>query len=303
MRRDEHRRHSTKLANIRHLPKFPDPFSERSAASSLRKNSPDGIDSKNISYLWQLIAYKYRMENTPIKLFSLPNLITLGNLLCGAGAAVAALAYGNLTLAFLLIVGAIVCDYFDGFVARLLGQTSPLGIQLDSLADMVTSGFAPAAILFRLYETAEARWTDLPEPAVWFVLTVTAGAALRLARFNIDDTQHTEFRGLPAPAAALFFASLGMLAEKEGLLLPREIILLAAAAISGLMISPVRMFSFKFRGFGWSGNRLRYLFLLTAAGLFLGLKTYAIPTIIVLYIVVSAVRWIFLRTRRNGPTT
>ena len=165
-------------------------------------------------------------------------------------AAVAALVWGELTLAFGLVVLAAVFDFFDGFVARLLHQSSPIGLQLDSLADDVSFGFAPAAVMFALYGQMSGVW--LPDGEAGLVVFLfTACGALRLARFNIDDTQRTEFLGLPIPAAAMLCASLGMLAETYGMAISREVIVAAALVASWLMVSNLRMFALKFHGFGW----------------------------------------------------
>lgn len=224
-----------------------------------------------------------------IKLFTVPNLLTLANLLCGSAAAVAALAWGQLTLAFGLVVLAAVFDFFDGFVARLLRQDSPIGLQLDSLADDISFGFAPAAVMYVLFGRMPAWW--IPEGAAAAVaLTVfvfAACGALRLARFNIDDTQRTEFCGLPIPAAAMLCASLGMLAETYGVRIPREAIVAVALAASWLMVSNLRMFALKFHGFGWRGNGVRYGFLAGSLLLLLLLRGVAIPLVVVLYVLVS----------------
>lgn len=235
-----------------------------------------------------------------IRLFTVPNLLTLMNLMCGAVAALAALALGDLRLAFWLVVAAAVFDFMDGFAARLLHCPSPLGVQLDSLSDMISFGFAPASILVALYGRSEALlpWSEPVQTAgVLLLYLLTAFSALRLAKFNIDETQHTEFCGLPTPAAALLCASLGLLAQGDGPLFAREWLLLLAVVLGLLLISPIRMFSLKFHGFGWSGNRLRYLFILTCAVLIFTLRTYAVPAIVVLYIVVSTVRWLLLSGR------
>ena len=234
-----------------------------------------------------------------IRLFTIPNLLTLASLLCGSFAVVSALVYGDLALAFWLTIAAGVFDYSDGFVARLLKCPSAIGVQLDSLSDMVSFGFAPSAVLFVLWNNslpadAEA-WLRYGGSALCFA--VAAFSALRLAKFNIDDTQRTEFCGLPSPAAGLFCASLGLLHAEGTLSLPYEAVLLAAAATAWLMISPIRMFALKFHGFGWRGNRLRYLFLGACVVLILTLGAYAIPAIFVLYVVVSLVRWL-LQGRR-----
>lgn len=229
-----------------------------------------------------------------IKLFTIPNLLTLSNLLCGTMATVAVLTYGDLKLAFWLLVLAAAFDFFDGFTARLLHQSSPIGLQLDSLADMVSSGVTPTAVMLTLAWQADSSWwaTDTGSLWSWLVLLLAVGAALRLAKFNIDDTQRTEFCGLPTPAAGLFCASLGLLHAEGMLSLPYEAVLLVALATAWLMISPIRMFALKFHGFGWAGNRLRYLFLAACIVLILTLRTYAIPAIFVLYVVVSLVRWL-----------
>lgn len=226
-----------------------------------------------------------------IRLFTFPNLLTLMNLLCGAAAAVEVLVYHDYVLAFALIVLAAVFDFFDGFAARLLHQSSPIGLQLDSLADVVSFGFAPAAVMFRLVWDAPAAWFGDGGSLAWAALVLAAFSALRLAKFNIDDTQRTEFCGLPTPAAALFCASLGLLRALEMLQLPAEAVLLATFVLSALLVSPVRMFALKFHGFGWRGNELRYGFIGVSAVLIFTLGAYAIPTIIVLYVVVSTVRW------------
>ena len=226
-----------------------------------------------------------------IKLFTIPNLLTLSNLLCGALALVAVLSYGDLTLAFWLMVLAAVFDFLDGFVARLLHQSGPLGVQLDSLADDITFGLLPAAILFVVGDRMPSCF-GLPQWAMLAVFVLAAFSALRLARFNIDDTQHTEFRGLPTPAAALFCASLGMLAERDLLTIPCEAVVAVAIVLSLLLVSPVRMFSLKFHGFGWQGNEVRYTFLVACAVLIAALRLWSLPAIILLYVGVSTLRWV-----------
>lgn len=230
-----------------------------------------------------------------IKLLTIPNLLTLSNLLCGCLASVAALVWGDLAAAFWLIVAAAGFDFFDGFAARLLHQSSPIGVELDSLADDISFGFAPAAVLF-------AAVASLPTAFAWgdgvlvlgryAVFTVAACSALRLARFNVDRSQQTEFLGLPAPACALFCASLGLLSASGRLPLTRELLVLAALAMSWLLVSPIRMFSLKFHGFGWRGNELRYSFLVVGAVLIGVSGLGAVPLVVLLYIVVSAVRWL-----------
>lgn len=229
-----------------------------------------------------------------IRLFTIPNMLTLGNLLCGASAAIALLVHSDFELAFWLVVASAVFDFFDGFAARLLHSTSAIGVQLDSLADMVSFGLVPALAMYALYGEAP-QLTAMSEQAVELVrfltLIIVAFSALRLAKFNIDDSQSAEFCGLPTPANGLFCLSLAMLASAGDVVISREVIVVAAVAMAYLLISPVRMFALKFKGFGWSGNELRYSFLAVCAVLVVTLTRYAVPAIILLYIVISAVRW------------
>lgn len=227
-----------------------------------------------------------------IKLFTIPNLLTLSNLMCGTFATLAVLVYGNLEWAFWLVVLAAVFDFFDGFVARLLHQNSPIGVQLDSLADLISFGFVPAAVLYGMTTRSMGEGETLLRYAYTVVcFAMVAFSALRLAKFNVDETQHEEFCGLPTPANALFFASLGLIYARTGFDFGGNLLILAMPAMSWLLISPVRMFSLKFQGFGWRANAIRYLFLAACVVLIAVLRLYALPTIIVLYILVSAIRW------------
>ena len=221
-------------------------------------------------------------------------MLTLGNLVCGASAAIALLVEHNFVLAFWLVVASAIFDFFDGFAARLLRSTSAIGVQLDSLADMVSFGLVPAVAMYCWYGDA-TQLSQLPENIVnaggYITLIIAAFSALRLAKFNIDDTQHTEFCGLPTPANGLFCLSLAMLASMGNILLPKEVILLISVVMAYLLISPVRMFALKFKGFGWSGNEIRYSFIAVCVALIALFTKFAVPAIILLYIVVSAVRW------------
>lgn len=235
-----------------------------------------------------------------IKLFTVPNLLTLSNLMCGTFASLAALVYGSLEWAFWFIVLAAVFDFFDGFVARLLKCPSAIGVELDSLADMVSFGFAPSAVVYAM--TVGAMPADTPVwlryGATFLCFVMAAFSALRLAKFNIDETQHTEFCGLPTPANALFFSSLGFIGVRTGLDFGGWTLLLFVVAMSWLLVSPVRMFALKFRGFGWRGNEIRYLFLLLCVAVIASLRLYSIPVIILLYILISAIRWGMQANRR-----
>lgn len=223
-----------------------------------------------------------------IRLFTLPNLLTLSNLLCGAMAIVSALVWGDLSTSFWLIVAAAVCDFFDGMVARLMGISGPLGVQLDSLADDISFGLAPSAILFVLF--GRVNGGALPEWLGYTVFLFSAFAALRLAKFNIDEEQHTEFRGLPTPAATLFVVSLGWASEHVALIPVTAWVVLATAwVLSLLMISNLPMFSLKFKGLAWRGNEVRLLFVAASVALIALLRIESFLVIIPAYVIVSAV--------------
>ena len=233
-----------------------------------------------------------------IKLFTVPNMITLGNLLCGCGSVVASLMFCNYRLAFALIVASAVCDFFDGFTARLLRQYSDIGVQLDSLADMVSFGVAPSAIMY-VFASQTFTMFELPETVV-AVLTfipflMAAFSALRLAKFNIDETQHDSFEGLPTPANAIFCASFIYAVVTGGKAVELEWVALISVIMSALLVSPVRMFSFKLKSLSWSANKLQYIFLALCCVALLTLGIYSVPTIIVIYIVLSTISWLFCK--------
>ena len=235
-----------------------------------------------------------------IRLFTIPNMLTLANLMSGAIAVIAILQYHNYTLAMGLVVLAAVFDFLDGFVARLLKQQSPLGVQLDSLADDVTFGLVPALVMFDMYNRSTSYYgceCGVMGYLGYVTLIIAAFSVLRLAKFNIDTTQSTEFSGLPTPANALLLLSVAMLAQRGDIALYQEHILLLSVAMSFLLISPIRMFALKFKGFGWQGNELRYLFILASALIIAFVPLYSVAIIITLYIVVSTVKWLF---SKNG---
>jgi CDP-diacylglycerol--serine O-phosphatidyltransferase len=235
-----------------------------------------------------------------IRLFTIPNLLTLGNLVCGICAAMAILMYADFKLAFWLVVASAVFDFLDGFAARLLKSSSAIGVQLDSLADMVSFGLVPAVAMYcwcLLSIPAFAMSDCMAESIPYLTLIIAAFSALRLAKFNIDDSQHTEFCGLPTPANALLCVSLAMLANEDEIHLFIEQIILLSVVMSLLLISPVRMFALKFKGFGWEGNELRYFFIMLCVAIVAVMPKFAVPVIISLYIAISIVRWI-INTRK-----
>ena len=240
------------------------------------------------------------MSNTnidKIRLFTVPNFLTLANLVAGALAVVFALRDHAYDVSLVLIIVAAVCDFFDGFAARLLKQQSPLGVQLDSLADDISFGLAPAVVMYDLFCHSTSYYA-LPEEIMswlgYLCFIVAAFSALRLAKFNIDTTQTAEFEGLPTPANALMLMSLAALALKGDVALYQEHILIISVAASFLLISPIRMFALKFKSFKIADNKLRYSFILASLLLIIFLTKYSVVAIIVLYIVLSTIRWIFL---------
>jgi CDP-diacylglycerol--serine O-phosphatidyltransferase len=233
-----------------------------------------------------------------IKLFTVPNIITLANLLCGCGSIISALMFCNFRLALLFIVASAVCDFFDGFTARLLKQYSDIGVQLDSLADMVSFGVAPATVMY-VFASQTFTLFALPDAvvtALTFVpFLIAAFSALRLAKFNIDDSQHDSFEGLPTPANAIFCASFIYAVFVEGKAVELEWVALISVIMSALLVSPIRMFSFKLKSLSWRANKMQYLFLVLALVALLTLGIYAVPTIIVIYIVLSTIGWLFCK--------
>lgn len=238
------------------------------------------------------------MGNTKsIRLFTLPNALTLANLVAGAIAIVFALKH-QYEVSLWLIIAAAVCDFFDGFVARLLEQQSELGVQLDSLADDISFGLAPAVVMYDIYISTTSYYgisADVMQPLSYVVFIIAAFSALRLAKFNIDTTQSAEFEGLPTPANALMLMSLAVLYAGGDVALYQEHILVISVAASLLLVSPIRMFALKFKNFKLADNKLRFGFLVAALCFIIFFRAYSIVAIIVLYIVLSTLRWMFKR--------
>ena len=212
----------------------------------------------------------------------IPNLITLGNLLCGVMSCYYA-SLGHLPQAALLICLGIFLDFFDGLAARLLGVASPLGKELDSLADVVTSGVAPGIILFQLLCSC------LCVSHIWLLaaaLLVPAFAAYRLAKFNLDTRQSHSFLGLPVPANALIWVGLA-LSQFSTLNSQLSILLIVVSLVTDiLMVSEMPMFSLKvnFKDMSWKTNSIGCAALIAVTR-----QWYAISLIILWYIILSAI--------------
>jgi len=215
----------------------------------------------------------------------IPNTITCLNLISGCIATYWAFQ-GNYELALLFIVIGAVFDFFDGMVARLLHVSSPIGKELDSLADDITFGFAPSAIVFSFLVPLTSHLSPLT-PYLAFIMA--AFSALRLAKFNLDERQAMGFIGLPTPANALFWGSLivGM-GDKMTSLPYAEYAILAGIFISSwLLVAEIPMFALKFKTWGWKGNEVKFIFLITCIPLLLLLEVSGLAAIIAWYVILS----------------
>lgn len=210
-----------------------------------------------------------------------PNVLTSANLICGCLGIMSVFNYPVEPAYF--IWAACVFDFLDGFVARMLKVSSPIGKQLDSLADMVTFGVLPAMAMFQWIDTsAEAGWMP------YLALFIAVFSALRLAKFNIDESQTDSFIGLPTPANALFLSALVFLPESLRQLIFTEAGLLTITLVfSFLLVAPIALFALKFKNFKWKGNEVRLTFILLSIFLLLIFKTGALPFIILSYIIIS----------------
>ena len=194
----------------------------------------------------------------------IPNLITLANLLCGVLASFFAVK-GDIQLAALFICAGIFFDFFDGLAARLLGVASPLGKELDSLADVVTSGVAPGFILMQLlWDNPIGHWV------AYLALLMPLFAAYRLAKFNLDTRQSHSFLGLPVPANALIWvgpATFPLCAVDRPNITGTILYLVIMMIGNILMVSEIPMFSlkFNFKDLSWHTNSIQYIFLIVCA--------------------------------------
>ena len=227
-----------------------------------------------------------------------PNLITCLNLLAGSFACVIALKYNNYTAAFLFIVLAAIFDFLDGLAARLLKAYSNIGAELDSLADVISFGLAPACIVYSYFEFY-TRFT-LGLPLLAFLLPVFS--ALRLAKFNIDSRQTTSFLGLPVPASGLFWASfipsIPWIAPSFSIYTQLTIVVVLIIAFCVLMVSELPMFSLKFKNLKWKDNRWPFVLIgisvvVMAVFAALGTALLGVSMIILVYIILSVIKYLF----------
>lgn len=227
----------------------------------------------------------------------IPNAITLLNLLCGC-VAVVFVSQSNFEMAFYFVCLGIFFDFFDGFFARLFQVSSPLGLQLDSLADMVTSGVVPGYVMFMMMQKAQNP-TILFFPYLGFVITL--GACYRLANFNIDTRQTDSFIGLPTPANALFILSLPLVLEQSNSLIALEIlsnywVLFLLTLVSAyIMNAEIPLFSLKIKEFNFKKNKLQIVFLALSVLLLVFFQYLGVALTIFSYVLLSVINNRFLR--------
>ncbi|MEP2934969.1 MAG: CDP-alcohol phosphatidyltransferase family protein [Gilvibacter sp.] len=240
----------------------------------------------------------------------IPNLITSLNLLCGCVAALC-IVFGEPLAAAVFAFSGIFFDFFDGLAARALNAQSEIGLQMDSLADMITSGLVPGLVMMHLLSMAVIG-DDL---SVWFAsllgeswnlsanrwlplvgLLIVVGSAYRLAKFNVDTRQTDYFIGLPTPANSLFMLSLPLIMLYDGtpwvkdLLSTPWVLIVITVVFSLLLNANIKLFSLKFKSWRFKANRVAYVFIVFSAVMILLYKFLAIPVIIIAYIIVSVLQ-------------
>jgi len=224
-----------------------------------------------------------------MKLFTIPNIITLGNLLCGCLAIIFALS-GDLRSGAYFVLAAGFLDFFDGFAARVLKSHSPIGGDLDSLADMVTFGVVPGIFYYQLLSDNFVTTGEFNLFAsLGFVFTLCA--ALRLAKYNVSEDQSEMFRGMPTPSATLFVIGIPFWYESDLYLLMGDKLFLFfwLFLISFLMISNVPMFAYKFKTTSLKNNWFTYIMMVLPLLLLLTMGLKALTILVVMYIVGSFV--------------
>ena len=274
------------------------------------------------------------MSSTDKFIKFIPNLFTLGNLFLGClgiifcfndhifpvqlneldptGKNIGVIfGFNNrLYLASFMIYAAAVLDFFDGFVARALKAQSPIGGQLDSLADGVTFGVLPACIYFQLLSGAyhlEPGALYVPVINMIPAFLIALCAVYRLAKFNVDERQHESFMGMPTPAMAMFAASLPLMIFTNPymlapLILNKWMLYFLVIAFSWLMVSELPMFSLKVKSFKWKGNELPVLFIIVSLILILSMKYAGIAASILLYVIICLAKYFLPKKKPEHET-
>lgn len=220
----------------------------------------------------------------------IPNTVTCCNALSGCIACVMAFQ-AKYELAILFIIIGAVFDFFDGMLARLFKVSGPLGKELDSLADDITFGMAPATVVFSLFK--EVYYPDFLLPIAEYIpfsaYLIALFSILRLAKFNIDPRQSSSFIGMPTPANALFWGSL--VVGGHSFLISDSFnaayLIILVIIMSLLLVSEIPMFSLKFKSLAWSQNKTSYIFLLICIPLLVFFKISGFAAIIIWYIILS----------------
>ena len=236
----------------------------------------------------------------------IPNFITCLNLLSGCFAVILVLDRDPLMASYFVIAAAIF-DFFDGFAARVLNVSSPIGAELDSLADMVTFGLVPGLMLLHYLAAGmelDVSITAIAEnPILLFPFLIPIFSALRLAKFNVDTRQSDSFRGLPTPASAMWVISIPLMIEfmpfhmwwePENVIVDKWFNICSSIGLALLMVSDIPLLALKFKSFGWKGNELRWILILSSAMLLIILQPLAIPIILSLYMILSVINNLFL---------
>ena len=226
----------------------------------------------------------------------IPNFFTMLNLFCGCVALVF-VSYEEYELAFSFVSLGIFFDFFDGFFARKFNVAGPLGVQLDSLADMVTSGVVPGYVMYQMLLNSRVflvlEWHHIVLPFLGFAITL--GACYRLAKFNIDTRQSDSFIGLPTPANALFFTSLPLVADyfhneiDLGFSYNKWFLIALTFLSAYVMNAEIPLFSLKIKNFSFAKYKLQVFFLVVSVLMLIFLQILAVPLIILLYVLLSVV--------------
>ena len=219
----------------------------------------------------------------------IPNVLTCLNLLCGCVGVVEAF-HNNIIISCGLIGVALIFDFFDGFAARILKVSSPIGRDLDSLADMVTFGLLPAIIVYQLLMQSIPDLMGIWKAYPAFLIAIFS--AIRLAKFNNDPRQSDSFIGVPTPANALLIASLPVIVLTQDefwktIIVNTNNLLILTVIMCYLLIAEIKLIALKFKSFGWQGNEFRYSFIILTILLLVFFKILAVPLTLVIYILLS----------------
>lgn len=235
------------------------------------------------------------------------------NLLAGSLAVFFTL-HARFEFVVILFIVSLLADFLDGLVARLLNVTSPIGAQLDSLADMVSFGLLPGVLMYALFVpftvgvipkegflelTHQLHITDKKAILIGFIgFLIPLFSALRLAKFNVDETQSDEFKGLATPACALFVVGLWLGKVFNGFQYPAWLLIVITVLLCALLVSNIPMFSFKMNGWGWKSAGWHYVFISLAIVSLIVFKFAAISLIIVIYVLMNLIRY-FVNKNKN----